>query len=101
MIVGKAISDTQPKDRRQFVINRINQTPIAVESMEYVREITVDGLAGYEILAKSKPQSNGKADLLYQVILFTDMTYYILFGTASDDQSLEEIKKVVGTFTRK
>ena len=101
LIVGKAISDTQPKDRRQFVINRINQTPIAVESMEYVREITVDGLAGYEILAKSKPQSNGKADLLYQVILFTDMTYYILFGTASDDQSLEEIKKVVGTFTRK
>lgn len=101
LVAGKAFSDSQPADRRQFAIDRINQTPIAVASLEYVKEITLGGLSGYEILAKSQPRPSGNSDFLYQVILFTDRTYYILFGTASDPDSLEEIKKVVSTFQRK
>jgi hypothetical protein len=101
LVVGKAISDSQPADRRQFAIDRINQTPIKVASMEYVKEITLDGLPGYEIMAKSQPRNSGNSDFLYQVILYTDRTYYILFGTASDTDSLDQIKKVVGTFGRK
>lgn len=101
LVVGKASSDFQPTDRKQFAIDRINQTPIPVESIEYVKEVIIDGISGFEIMAKGKNQATGNSQSLYQVILYTDRTYYVFFGTAFDADSLEQLTQVARTFTRK
>lgn len=103
LIVGKSFSEIAIEDKKQFCIDRLKKTPIAVKSVEYTNEITIDGISGYEIYAKGKNKETGEADNVYQVILFSDTLYYILFGTTNDktDKSIEEIKKAVKTFKRK
>jgi hypothetical protein len=72
-------------------------------NIEYTKEITVDGVSGYEIYANGKSKKTGEKEKVYQVILFSDKLYYIFFGTTNDetDKSIEEIKKAVMTFKRK
>jgi hypothetical protein len=102
LIVTKSFSQITTEDKKLFCINRLKQTPIEVESIEYTNEVTIDGISGYEIFAKGKNEKSGETEDIYQVILFSDELYYILFGTTNDesDESIEEIKKAVKTFKR-
>lgn len=103
LIVAKSFSQITTEDKKLFCINRLKQTPIEVENIEYTNEITIDGISGYEIFAKGKNKKLGETENIYQVILFSDKLYYIFFGTTNDEsnKSIEEIKKVVKTFKRK
>jgi hypothetical protein len=103
LIVAKSFSQITTEDKKLFCINRLKQTPIEIKNIEYTNEITIDGVSGYEIYAKGKSKKSGETENIYQVILFSDKLYYILFGTTNDetDKSIEEIKKAVKTFKRK
>lgn len=103
LIVAKSFSQITTEDKKLFCINRLKQTPIEIEHTEYINEITIDGILGYEIFAKGKRKKSNETENIYQVILFSDKLYYILFGTTNDetDKSIEEIKKAVKTFKRK
>lgn len=103
LIVAKSFSQITTEDKKMFCINRLKQTPIEIENIEYINEITIDGISGYEIFAKVKNKKSGETENIYQVILFSDKLYYILFGTTNDetDKSIDEIKKAVKTFKRK
>jgi len=103
LIVTKSFSQISTEDKKLFCINRLKQTPIEIENIEYTNEITIDGVSGYEIYAKGKSKKSGEIENIYQVILFSDKLYYILFGTTNDetDKSIEQIKKAVKTFKRK
>ena len=103
LIVAKSFSQILTEDKKLFSLNRLKQTPIEIENIEYTNEITIDGVSGYEIYAKGKSKRSGETENIYQVILFSDKLYYILFGTTNDetDKSIEEIKKAVKTFKRK
>ncbi len=103
LIVAKSFSQITTEDKKLFCINRLKQTPIEITNIEYTNEITIDGVSGYEIYTKAKSKKTGETENIYQVILFSDKLYYILFGTTNDetDKSIEEIKKAVKTFKRK
>jgi hypothetical protein len=102
LIVTKSFYEVQIEDRKLFCINRLKQTPLEIEHIEYTNEITIDGISGYEIYAKGKNKKSNKNENIYLVILFSDNLYYILFGTTNDEtlKSIEEIKKAVLTFKR-
>ena len=76
---------------------------IEIENIKYVNEVSIDGIAGYEICAKGKNKKTSETKNIYQVILFSDQLYYILFGTTNDEteKSIEEIRKAVKAFKRK
>ena len=103
LIIAKSFSPVTQEDKKLFVINRLKQTPIEIDNIEYTNEISIDGIYGYEIYAKGKSKKTGEIENIYQVILFSDKLYYILFGTTNDqtEKSIEEIKKAVKTFKRK
>jgi hypothetical protein len=103
LIVVKSFSQINSDDKKLFCINRLKQTPIDIYSIVYTKEITIDGMSGYEIYAKGSNDDTNETENIYQVILFNDKLYYMLFGTTNDqtDQSIEEIKKAIMTFRRK
>lgn len=103
LIVAKSFSQINTEDKKLFCINRLKQTPIEITNIEYTNEIRIDGVSGYEIYAKGKSKKTNETENIYQVILFSDKLYYILFGTTNDetDKSIDEIKKAVMTFKRK
>src|SRR5688572_5019762 len=103
LIVVKSFSQITQEDKKLFSINRLKKTPIEIESTQYTNEITIDGISGYEIYAKGKSKNSSEIENIYQVTLFSDNFYYILFGTTNDetDKSIEEIKKAIKTFKRK
>lgn len=103
LIVSKSFSPITQEDKKLFSINRLKQTPIEIEKIENTNEITIDGISGYEIYAKGKNKNSEETENAYQVILFSDNLYYILFGTTNDktDNSIGEMKKAVKTFKRK
>ncbi len=103
LIIAKSFSPATQEDKKLFSINRLKQTPIAIENIEYANEISIDGISGYEIYAKGKDKKTSETENAYQVILFSDMFYYILFGTTNDEteKSIEDLKKAILTFQRK
>lgn len=103
LIVAKSFSPVTATDKKLYAINRVKQTPMEVSSVDSVREITIDGISGYEIEAKGKYKNTGATESIYQVILFSDNLYYIFWGTTNDatGKRITEIKKAVGTFKRK
>jgi hypothetical protein len=103
LIVAKSFSEITTEDKNLFCIKRLKQTSIKIEKIEYSKEISIDGISGYEIFAIGKDEKSGETENIYQVILFNDNIYYILFGTTNDEteKSIEELKKAVKTFKRK
>ncbi len=103
LIVAKSFSEVTPGDKKQFSLNRIKQFPTTVEHLDFVREITIDGLSGYETYAIGKNKNTGQPEHIYQVILFDDKVYYILVSMTNDTTkgSLDDARKAVNTFKRK
>ncbi len=103
LIVAKSFSNVSPEDKKLFSVNRLKQSPIEIINLEYTKEISIDGLDGYEIYATGKDKKTTETENIYQVMLFNEEFYYIFFGTTSDETtlSIEEIKKAVRTFKRK
>lgn len=103
LIVGQSISDSNPVDKRAFALNRILQTPYQIQSPEFVREITLDGMEGFEIYAVGKDFKTNLPEYVYQLILFDGKNYFLLIGTTnqSDTQAMSEIQQVAKTFRKK
>lgn len=103
LIVSKSFSQITTVDKKLFCINRLKLSPIEIKSIEYTNEIKIDGVSGYEIYAKGKSKNSSEIENIYQIILFSDNLYYILFGSTNDEtnKSIEEIKIAVKTFKRK
>mgnify|MGYP001766543380 CR=1 FL=1 len=103
LIVAKSISPMLQEDKKLYSLNRIRQTPFKIDTITHVREISIDGISGYEIFANGKSEKSDETESIYQVILFNDEFYYILFGTTNDptDKSMDDIKKAILTFKRK
>lgn len=103
LVVAKSFSPINEEDKKQFSINRLKQTPIEFVDLTTINEIKINELTGYEIYAKGKDKKSGKIETIYQVTLFRDNMYYILFGSTNDQtgDSIEQIKTVVKTFQLK
>ena len=104
IVQKSSLGETPPDDKKSFAINHLKKTSsLEIENIEYVNEITIDGLSGYEICAKGINKEKNRIEKDYQVILFTDNSYYLLSGVTNDETgaSIEEFKKAIQTFKRK
>ena len=86
--------------------NRLLQT----ENLEEIeinkeKEITIDNLAGYEIVAVGKDVKSGETITLYQVVLVdSDSYYYLMQGqvhASLDEQYLSQFRELARSFNRK
>lgn len=67
------------------------------------REVTVDGLRGYELIAEGDEVKSGRAVRMYQLILADGLTYYIAQGFVAADRPadvMDLFRKVTGSFRK-
>lgn len=104
-VVGRSLGNVQAVDQKLTALNRVNKMPYTDLKIDesQIKEITIDGVSGYEIAGEALDKPNGTKMLVYQVMLFTDNGYYILVGTSKSDyqENLVLFKKVARTFQRK
>lgn len=102
-VIAKAFSKVAISDKKEFATNRIKMLPVQITKITSVDSIEINGLGGYEITAEGVDRKTGKKEQAYQVMLFVDNSYYILFGSSEDnfENNLAMFKKLVSTFKQK
>ncbi len=104
LIVGNSIAKIPTQNQKKFTEERLKKLPGGEHNViKEIKEITIDNLKGYEIVADGKTKDDN-SQLLYQVMLFNDNgDYYIIVGQAKEDfqKNLEAFKKITKTFKRK
>lgn len=97
--LGRVIIDN-PRD---FAINRLYELPYNFEIDPEIIDISINNLSGYEIIAYGKDKKSGFNQLVYQVILFSRGSYYLMLGTAYSDyeNNLSLFIDVASTFKRR
>ncbi len=104
LIVGNSVAKVLTQNRKKYSEERLRKLPRGEQNIiKEIKEITIDNLKGYEIIADGKTK-NDKPELVYQVMLFNDNgDYYIIVGQSKDDfvKYLESFKKIAKTFKRK
>ena len=103
LIVAKSFGQMEIADKKLFSLNRLKQLPMEFVKTESIQEISIDGIAGYEVIATVKDKKTGALEKTYQTILFSDNLYYILSGGTNNDfdNNINAIRNVVKTFKRK
>ena len=93
------------QDRKQFSENRLAQTAqIENLSIETSKEISINGLSGYEIIAKASDRDTNIPLVVYQVILFDKESYYIIQGLVGENlkaEYLDDFQTMARSFKRK
>lgn len=103
-IVGGSIGPGATGDLKAFSEARAKQTE-QIQDLHIVsgREITLGGLAAYEILADAKDVKSGTAIRLYQVIVPDAGGYFIVQGLVGADRAdamLPEFRRVTESFRK-
>lgn len=104
-VVAPSISP-QYQEVATFAQNRLLQTDNLTEiEISNEQEISIDNLAGYEIIAVGKDVESGEEITLYQVILVdSDDYYYVMQGQVNanlDEQYLSQFKELARSFTKR
>lgn len=103
-VAGKAAAAVASADRKKFATERLKKTATLKDiEVGTVKEVTIDGLPGFEITARAKHDPTGRLLVLYQVMLFTDDSYYLLQGMGllnADPGFLEPFQKTAQSFKR-
>ena len=104
LIVGNSIAKVPTQNQKKYSEERLKKLPRCEQNtMKEIKEINIDNLKGYEIVADGKTKDN-KAELVYQVMLFNESgDYYIIVGRSNEDfdKYLESFRKIAKTFKRK
>ncbi|MEA2562724.1 MAG: hypothetical protein QOH06_4228 [Acidobacteriota bacterium] len=103
-VIGSSIGPGGSGDLKAFSEARAKQTE-QIRNLENLsgREITLGGLAAYELLADAKDVKSGTAIHLYQVIAPDGDGYFIaqgLVGAAKASEMLPEFRKVTESFRK-
>jgi hypothetical protein len=103
MIIAKAFSKIEILDKKEFATNRIKTLPVQITKIHSIAPIELSGLSGYEITAEGVDRKKGTPEQAYQVMLFVENSYYILFGSSEKDfeTNLKVFKKLVRSFQLK
>lgn len=103
LVVAKAISKVEITDKKEFASNRIKMLPVQITKIKSVEPTEINGLKGYEITAEGANRKTGVKELAYQVMLFNEESYYIIFGSCQDkfEENLKVFQKLIGTFKLK
>lgn len=104
---GRALGNYHAVDKKQAAITRLKQLPL--ENIQFndsqIKEIEIDGLTGYAIVveANDKTSTTNDAVVVYQAMLFTDNSYFLLLGKANKDYdtNVALFQKIAATFKQK
>lgn len=103
-VIGNSVSQSPIEDLPAFAQSRAAKTAQIKDVRNFKGQaITLDGMAGYELLADA---TDGKSDApmrLYQVIVPDGGNYFIaqgLVGAARAEEMLSEFKRVTESFKR-
>lgn len=72
--------------------------------IESLKPVTIDGLNGYEILAKAKDIRSTTPMTIYQVVLYEGQGYYIMQGLVSTKAAnayVPSLKEMARSFKRR
>lgn len=104
-IAAPSLSKVPIEDGRQFAVQRLLKTAdTKIASVKSNKEVVVDGLKGYEIVADAEDADSGTPLQVYQVILYDDGAYILmqgLVGERSAGEYLPEFKSMAHSLTRK
>lgn len=104
-VVGNSLVDAQPDDLRAFSEHRAMQTA-QTRNVRILsgRDMGVDGMQAYEIVADAEDTKSGKPIRLYQVIAPEGRGYFIFQGLVGLDgapEYLAEFRRVTDSFRRR
>jgi len=87
-VIGPSVGAPPASDLKAFSEQRARQT-VQVRDLRIVsgKKVTVDGLAGYELLADGADRETGAPMRLYQVIATDPGGYYIMQGLSGRDRT--------------
>lgn len=102
--IGTSVAAVDLGDLKAFAHQRARQTK-QIASVRVLQEgpTTIDGTAGYEIVAEGKDAANGRGVSLYQVVLPLDDGYVLMQGLVAPARApvmVPEFRKVAQTFRR-
>ncbi len=105
LIVGNSINKVSTdQNQSKFALERLKKLPNGELSIiKSSKEISIDNLKGYEIIAEGKSKDN-LPELTYQVIFFNDKgDYFIILGQTKEDfqKYVDTFKKIAITFKLK
>ena len=104
LIVGNSIAKISSQNQKKYAEERLKKLPRGeLNVVKEIKEITIDNLKGFEIVADGKTKDNNN-ELVYLVMLFNETgDYYIIVGQSQEEleKYLDIYKKIAKTFKRK
>lgn len=102
-VIAKGFSKTPITDKKTFATNRIKALPVQVKKIISIVPLEINGLNGFEVTADGVNRKTGQNEQAYQVMLFIDDSYYILYGSSVGNfkNNLAVFKKLAQTFKQK
>lgn len=102
LMVATSFSEVNILDQKSFALNRLKTLPGGdAYKVESISDIVIDKLSG-KIIKAFKFEEEKKNEMIYQIILFSNETYYVMIGICKNDfeLNLKDFEKVFGTFKR-
>ncbi len=98
--VGSSLGKVIVENPKSYAIDLIQNLPYKLENEYEIAPVYIDNLSGYEILAHGTEDISGRKLLIYQVLLFSNSSYYRIVGTAFDNfkHNHKLFKDLAGTF---
>lgn len=102
LATDKAFVKVTVEDKKAFCMARVKSYPYEFQIIESkgIEEIELDGMKGYGLYALKGTDEEKE---MYQAIVFNDTGgYYVFVGTylTGDEHAMQDILKVIQTFTR-
>lgn len=101
---GPSVDNTIIERSEDFVLGQLKNicADCKVEK-DAIKKVLIDSLAGYEIVSYRDDSVSHSRRLKYQVVLFDDIRYYLLVGTASErhEENLATFRTIANSFKRK
>ena len=83
--IGTSLGVIQIDSPKKFALAKLHDLPYSFIDKPEINSIELDGLSGYEIKAYSIDKKTQIKQFIYQVILYSNNTYYLILGTAYND----------------
>ena len=101
-ILTKSFSKMEIEDKKLYCLNRAKQLYPEIR-IDSVGQLSVDGIAGYELLGTANNKKFDQEEKVYMAILFSDNLYYIMIGSSNNDMAsnMQNFKSITMSFKRK
>ncbi|MCF8372851.1 MAG: hypothetical protein K9H64_14605 [Bacteroidales bacterium] len=100
--IGSSLGKVEIENPRTYALERLKSLPYTFKDDPQFLDAKIDDLSGYEIIAYGKDETTGLKVLVYQAILYSHSSYYIMQGLAVDnfESNLSLFIDIASTFAR-